>query len=347
MALPTDSERIKNILWFSVSTAIFALLISFADTKKILSALSEADPFFLSLSALAGIGIFFAWSSNWYNFFRISGIECSYGKTFQMFSAGQLLNSITPLGQFGGQPFMAYLISRHSETRFEKSMATVMSADLIALIPMTSLFLTGYSYLAITGTIPQKITSLSIIVFGLLLFGLTMGYIGWYRTGSLEKTLLIGFEKATDIVGAGESLVVKLEERLENVEKTFEKVGQNPKGVLVSLVVAHVSFMFKIAAFYGILFSLGIQMNFFHVMLVITLSQLANFSPTPGGAGTFEAAMAGIILLFINVQVATAVTAAILYRASTYWLGIILGYTCLNSLNYSISDIKTINPDKV
>jgi uncharacterized protein (TIRG00374 family) len=340
MVLPVKSERVKSLLWFGLSTCIFVVLIWLADFNKILAALKEAELIYLLLSGAAGAGVFFAWSANWYNFFQISNIDCSYPRTFQLFSAGQFLNSVTPFGQFGGQPFMAYLISKHSDSPYEKSLATVMSADLIALIPLTSFVLIGYSYLALTGSVPARLTELSTLTFGLLLFGVVMSYLGWYRNGSLEKTSLSIFESLTSFAGVGEHLVEKLEGKLENVEQTFETIGKSPSAMVKSLVIAHISFLLKMTAFYGVVLSLGIEIDLFYIMLLIPLSALANFSITPGGAGTFEAVMAGIIVLFVNIDFAIAVTAAILYRLSTYWLGIVIGYTAMSSLNYNLESAR-------
>lgn len=339
------SQKAKNLFWFGVATSIFAVLIWLADLKKIIEAFKQAELVYMIGSVASGFGILLAWTSNWYNFFKVSEIKTGFARTFQLFSAGQFLNSVTPLGQFGGQPFMAYLISKHSETSYEKSLATVMSADLIAIIPLSTFVIAGYSYIALNGTVTGKLTQMSIVAASLLLFGITMGYLGWFRPGSLENSLLKASEKITSLIGRGSGFVEKLEERLENVEDTFETVGNNPKALIRSLLITHTAFLLKMSAFYFVLLSLGLEMNPFQVMLLIPLASVANFSPTPGGAGTFEAAMAGIIMLFINVNLATALTAAILYRLSTYWLGIVIGYICMSTLNYDIGNLSEIPKD--
>jgi len=334
-----NSGRLKNIFWFVVATLIFAVLVRIAELNKIIEAFKEAELIYLVFSCMTGFSILIVWSLNWFNFFKVSKIDCSFPRTFQLFSAGQFLNSVTPLGQFGGQPFMAYLISKHSDTSYEKALAAVMSADVIAIIPLSTFVILGYTYIAITGTVSGELTRMSIIASSLLLFGIVMSYLGWYRPGSLEKGIVKITEKITDILGRGSGFVVKLENRLENVESTFRKVGENPKAVIRSLIIAHTSFLLKMTVFYGVMLSLGLQMNPFQVMLLIPLASVANFSPTPGGAGTFEAAMAGLIILFIQINLATALTAAILYRVSTYWVNITVGYIAMSSLNYKLNDV--------
>ncbi|MFO7793443.1 MAG: lysylphosphatidylglycerol synthase transmembrane domain-containing protein [Candidatus Nanohaloarchaea archaeon] len=334
-----NSEKVKNIFWFGIASLIFAGLVLLADLNKLITALTEAKLIYMIFSCAAGFSIILAWTLNWFNFFKVSKINCSFPRTFQLFSAGQFINSITPLGQFGGQPFMAYLISTHSDTSYEESLATVMSADVLAIMPLSTFVIIGYSYITITGTVSGELTRMALIASSLLIFGIVMSYLGWYRPGSLENTLLKVTEGITNFIGRGSSFVDKLEEKLENVEETFKTVGEHPKAVIRSLAITHTAFLLKMTAFYGVMLSVGLEMNPFQVMLLIPLASVANFSPTPGGAGTFEAAMAGLIVLFVDVNLATALTAAILYRLATYWVNIIVGYIAMSSLNYDIGDI--------
>lgn len=340
-----ESGRLKNLFWFGVSTLIFAVLVWLADLDKMIEAFSQAELIYLAFSCVAGFSILVVWSLNWFNFFKVSNINCNFPRTFQLFTAGQFLNSVTPLGQFGGQPFMAYMISKYSDASYEKSLATVMSADVIAIIPLSTFVILGYSYITVTGTVSGELTRMSIIASSLLLFGIVMSYLGWYRPGSLENTILKTVEKTTSLLGKGSEFVEKLEKRLENVESTFKTVGENPKAVIKSLAITHTAFLLKMAAFYGVMLSVGLEMNFFQVMLLIPLASVANFSPTPGGAGTFEAAMAGLIILFIDISLATALTTAILYRIATYWVNIAVGYTSMSSIDYSFGSVREI-PEK-
>jgi uncharacterized protein (TIRG00374 family) len=81
-----------------------------------------------------------------------------------------------------------------------------------------------------------------------------------------------------------------------------------------------------------VLLSLGIRPDFTPIYFTVTLSSLASFSPTPGGSGTFEAAFSGLMVFFFEVNIATAVTAAVLFRLTTYWPGLVIGYISLVGL---------------
>jgi len=329
------NERRQNVLWFGVTTLIFALLLWNADLSLFLEKLAGAKPFYIFLALLAGLGVLLTWTANWYNFFQVSDIHCSFRKTFQMMSAGQFLNAVTPLGQFGGQPFMAYMISSNSDTSYEKSLATVMSADLLAIIPLSTFVLSGYIYTVFSGTGGSQITGMTAVTASLLIFGIVMGYLGWYRPGTLENSVLVVFEKVTGFIGHGSKYVDKLEPRLENVEKTFETVGNNPKAILRALAITHTAFLFKMAAFYAVITSLGLNINPFYIMLIIPIASTANFSPTPGGTGTFEAVMGKLAEIFIGVSFEVGLAIGILHRLGTYWLHIVVGYIGISTLNIS------------
>ncbi len=338
-------ERKQRILWFGVATLIFIFLLWNADLNLFIEKIKKAELPFIGLALLSGLGVLTTWALNWYNFFQVSDIKCSFKRTFKLMSAGQFLNAVTPLGQFGGQPFMAYLISSNSDTSYEKSLATVMSADLLAIIPLSTFVLSGYIYTVTVGSGASQVTGMALVTASLLLFGIVMGYLGWYRPGTLEYAVLTAFEKITGFIGRGSHLVDELESRLENVEQTFETVGKNPKAILRALAITHTAFLFKMAAFYAVVHSLGYSINPFYIMLIIPIASTANFSPTPGGAGTFEAVMAKLSMVFMGIGYETALAIGILHRLATYWLHLVIGYLAMSSLNLKISDVQEM-PEK-
>jgi uncharacterized protein (TIRG00374 family) len=126
--------------------------------------------------------------------------------------------------------------------------------------------------------------------------------------------------------------VDSLEERLGKVERAFETVGQSKATLLRATVVAHMGFLFQVLCLYFILLSLGIRTDLTPLYFTITLSSFANFSPTPGGSGTFEFAMTALLSILAGVPSAAAFVAAVLFRVTTYWPGLGLGWAALNSL---------------
>ncbi len=335
-----SSRNWKRVFWTVIATAIFGTLIYFADSRDVYEALIAANPLYVVTAVVLGFLGMMIWAFNWKNFFEISGIKESYPRTFQLMAASGFLNLVTPLGQFGGQPVMAYLVSKESDSSYEKALATLSSADLIAIMPVAVFSSIGLTHLLLTGGFTPEITSMSILVYSLSLFGIFMGYLGWYRPKILKNILFSFFSKIDYFTGKGSNLVDKIDQFLTTLEDSYRNIGKKPGKIIKSMFIVHFAYIAKFLALYAVMVSLGVSVNFFEIMLMVSLVVVANFSPTPGSTGTFEAAMTGLILLFVDISLATAVSAAILYRLSTYWVGVGVGYMALLSLGMNTEFYK-------
>jgi len=105
-------SKLKKLAWFGVSTAIIGGLIYFADINKFIEALQSASGPLLVPAFATGLGVFLIFGYTWYRFLTKVGVDVSYFESVRLFLASQFMNSITPLGQFGGEPFMAYIIRK-------------------------------------------------------------------------------------------------------------------------------------------------------------------------------------------------------------------------------------------
>lgn len=327
-----DNDRAKNLFWFFIATAIFTGLLWVADPSKILSSLKQADKLYIGLAVLTGLSVSFFWSLNWYIFFKKLGIDSTYLRSFQVFMAGQFFNSVTPLGRFGGQPIMAYLISKNSGSSYEKSLATVMSADLVTVLPMSAYIVTGLSFVLISGPVSRELTTAAVTLLAFLLTGVVIGFLAWFRSGTMEKYGVSAITRLTELTGRGDSYLEKLRSKIDNWERTLQTIGENPKTLIYSITITATAFLARMVTFHLILTSLNLQMHPLEIMLLIPLISFASISPTPGGSGTYEAAMAASIILLLDIPFATALTVTLLYRLCTYWQVLTIGYISTTTL---------------
>ncbi len=327
------ATRLRRLLWFGISTAIIVAMVLFADVNRFLEALRTADGFYLLVALFFGMLPFLVWSYPWYRFFQEMDIEVSYLKVLKMFMAGHFLNSITPLGQFGGEPFMAYVISRNTDASYERAFSTVFSADIINAVPGITFVLGGGLYLLLLGSATKLVLEAVYIALLVTVVGGSIVYLLWFKTGSIENTILRVLRAVSGAVGRGQGVVLKAEESLDRMEKSFDIVGSSPRTIVETAVIAHLSFLSEIFSLYFILLSLGFTgLSLTPAYFVLTLASIADFSPTPGGSGTYEAALAGLLTVFFPIGFATALVAAILFRLTTYWPGLAIGYITLNTL---------------
>lgn len=325
-------SRLKKAGWFGVTTAIILGLIYFADVNKFIDALQSASLPLLVPAFAAGMGVLLIFGYTWYRFLTKVGIGMGYLGALRLFLAGQFMNSITPLGQFGGEPFMAYIIRKNADTSYEKAFSTVFSADIVNGIPVLTFVLGGSLYLMLFSSINDIILQTVYAGVGLTVLGGLIVYLLWFKAGVVENYLLNVLRFFSNLLGTGESLVEKAEERLQRVQNSFEAIGENPRHLFETAVVAHLSFVFQVVCLYFIMLSLNQPVDFTPLYFIIAIAGLANFAPTPGGSGAYEATMAGILTFFLNIQLPVAITVAILFRLTTYWPGLIIGYLAFLSV---------------
>jgi uncharacterized protein (TIRG00374 family) len=337
-----DLEELKDlkdskVLWFSISTAIILVMVYLADFSKFMESISQADPYILIPAFVTGFSVFGLWSYVWYHFLTQMDVDVSLFQSFKMFMAGHFLNSIFPMGQFGGEPFMAYIISDNTEASYGKSFSAVFSSDLVNTIPGFTFMSFGAIYLFQTGSITDSIFS-ALIQLGLLIsLAVLIGYLVWFRPDKLRKAVQKITDKITDLIGRGEKIADKIEEGIINAEKSLSRVGESPAQLLKITLIAHIGFVLQLACLIFILIALNVEYTLIPLFFVLNLSAFANFSPTPGGAGTYEAAFAGLLVGFISVGFAEAAAAGIIFRMTTYWLGLVVGYVSINSLEGEIN----------
>ncbi len=322
----------KKILWFGLSSLILAGLIYFADVNKFLEALAAAEKAILIPALLSGISTFFVFSNTWHEFLNHIGLEMKRTNSFRLFMAGQFMNSITPLGQFGGEPFMAYIIKRNTDLSYEKAFSTVLSGDIVNGIPTLTFILGSAGYLFLFGSINNimlQTVYAAVIIVGI---GGPLVYLLWFKTGTIEGVIVSILQKISDTLGRGESIVNSVDKRMSDIERSFEAIGEKPRQLLRTAAIAHLSFIFHVLCLFFVLISLGYNPNFTPLYFVIVISGLAEFAPTPGGSGAFEATMSFLVMTFLGLPGSHAVVAAVLFRLCTYWPGIIIGYISITGL---------------
>lgn len=321
-------------IWYLVSTAILAGLGYFADFEKFIASLSSADPLYFSLAFVFGMTFFLSNAVIWRSFLREVGVELSLWKSAKLFMGGQFMNSVTPLGQFGGEPLMAYIISDNTDAGYDQSVSSIVSADIINSAPFITFSGAALLYLSLFGSLNSRLVDIAYLVVILLVVLLAAGYFLWFEREKLENFVIGVLTKAESIMNRDQAFE-GLKEKVRDAAELFQSFGKNPRHLLRTSLIAHASGFAQVICMIFVLQSLGYSPGIAAVTLTVILSSLASFSPTPGGTGTIEAAMTGLLLLFTSIPPDEALAAAVLFRLTTYWPGLPLGYLSILSLRSS------------
>jgi uncharacterized protein (TIRG00374 family) len=326
--------RESKILWYGVSTAILLGLIYLADFRKFIGALSSVEPFSMLIALLLGLSVFPVWGYVWHSLFKITGIETTLKKSYKIFLGGNFMNSVTPLGQIGGEPFMAYIVSKNTNASYEKSLSTVISADLVNAIPFLIFTVVGVAYLLVFETgMNQFMRNITYLIFALISVLSLVTYLIWFRSNILRSKVSGWLKLTKENTNIESKLLDKIDEKIENLWDTFEEAGKKPIHLAKLVSLSHIAILAQFGCLYFILSGMGVEPNFSGVFLTVILGSMALWSPTPGGTGTIEAAFSALLIFFYPaIGIDTAVASAVLFRLTTFWPGILIGYISLISL---------------
>jgi uncharacterized protein (TIRG00374 family) len=325
-----------------VTGLLFVILLYFADLREFLVSIRDADLSLFLIALGVGFSSLLVWAWVWHRFFDKLGIPSTVSQTIRMFLTGHFLNSITPLGQFGGEPIMAYIISESTGTDYERALTSVVSSDIINAAPFFTFSLGGILYLSVVTTLSEFLFRVGVIAAVIL----TVGGIGAYLLWSDKRTLggsVIGVvdwieRRIEPRIGRGEAVFESIRESILEVETIFHEAGNDRVFLVETVLISHLAIVAQIISLYFVFLSMGIEPRFVPIYFIVTLSTIATLSPTPGGSGTYEAAFSGLMTIFYSVRLATALTAAVLFRLTTYWPGLVVGYLAMLTLNSADED---------
>ncbi|MFB6100762.1 MAG: lysylphosphatidylglycerol synthase transmembrane domain-containing protein [Candidatus Nanohalobium sp.] len=335
-------RRRKSLLYFGVATLLVAALIYFTDVQKFIRNIRSAEKLPLLVGVFFGLMSFTILGYTWHRFLNKIDIDTSYPESFQLFMSGQFMNSVTPLGQLGGEPVMAYIVSDTQDTSYEEALSAVMSADIVNTVPFLTFLLGGAAYITL---IPSRSLSSNVlwtvgVAAAITAIGGAITYVLWFRAEILEEKLTSLVRKVVGVTGRGEKKAEKLEERFHHLRKTFDSIGEDPHHLISTAAIAHVFFLFQVAALYSVISAVGKTPNISSLYFVVAVASIANFMPTPGGSGAFEVWMTGVLSQFAGITPAKGAAVAVLFRAVTYGTGLVVGYTSLASLRSSGSSLS-------
>lgn len=318
-------NRKKNLALFAAATAVLAVLVFLADVNEFIDAISSASLDVFALATFFGVLVTPIWAYTWYRMLKNLEEGLTYLDVLPMFAAGGFMNSVTPLGQFGGEPVMAYIIRRNTDLEYEEAFSAVLSSDIINMVPIFSFALTASFILLFQGPIPSRIKTIIYLGLAIMFAMIIASYFIWFRSHRIKEgfnAILTPFE---DVKLIGKH-VEGLQERIETALDAFRRLGEEKKSLVATALVAHLGLTFRITAFWLVLYSLGHTVNPLTLLFILPLAALSNFAPTPGGAGAFEAGLGLLTYTLTSLGAPQALAAAVLFRLATFWPNLLIGY---------------------
>lgn len=317
--------KVRTLLSGGGGVLLFAVFLVIFPPHDLWGALRGVN---LSLFAVGLVAIVLAlvcWSEALYALLEAGERATSHSRTFAAFGTGTLGKQLFPLGNAGGPALLAYAVSRDTASRYEETFAVVTISEFFGLLAMVILSLGGVVVLLYEEPTSNIVHTLGLAVVALavtLLVGVTVVVL---RRNLVEAAVLGIVRLLRRTIGSHFPIVKHrlAAERTNNTVQryyaTVDVVGNDRRALVTAFVLAlagHVCFLLPL---YTSALALGIHLPFALAVFVASVGGLAAFVPVPGGLGSVEIALVGLLVSLAGIDPMHAAALALCFRLCTYW----------------------------
>lgn len=328
MQLDVDARKVA--LGFLGTAVVLGGLVYLVGTSDVAAALGLLDATSIALITLAGLAWLAAWGACLRSVLASLEIDVGHVRGFLLYASAAFANNVTPFGQAGGEPFSAYLISRATDAEYETSLATIASVDAINFLPSITLAALGLLYYAARFTVGDSLEIVATVVVALAIGIPTIGYLAWQRRDRIELGIISAltpfFHRVASIIpGFTPPTAESIRHRVTGFFDAITHVADDRRRLAHSIAYSAIGWVFLCLTLWLSLHAIDYTVPLALVFIVVPVATIASVTPLPGGAGGVEFVLVLILVPTTGATAAAATSAAIVYRAGTYWLSTAIG----------------------
>jgi uncharacterized protein (TIRG00374 family) len=314
---------LKIGLGFVVAVVLIYLLGAVVGWERTVEGLRMADPWWV-LAALAStvLGLV-AWGKTWQVVLSAVGVSVRFRKLVVTFFAATFANYVTPMGQAGGEPFIAFILSRDTDADFEQSLASVGIADVLRILPFLNVGLVGLGYLVWQADLPE---GLEVFAYLLVAFAVAMPLgvvLAWRYRAGLRRGVLWGVGPLTRRTErySRESI----DERIGRLYESLDVIRESPRELAVAVVFAYVGWVFFALPLYFSGLALELFVPLWLVCFLVPIAVIAGSTPLPGGLAAIEGTLVALLVALRPFTGGEALAVTTVYRLTSYWFVVVFG----------------------
>lgn len=329
-------EKIKNKLniVILILVTLLVLYISLKDNfLEVIEGLTKINIFWIIIALIFALGYYFFRTLSLLTFVKKFKDDISFKKVFKIVFVTQFFDGITPSSS-GGQPYQIYAFNKENIKIIDGTNIAIQNFIVyqIALVLLGLIAVLSNKYLNLFDDlgIIKKLILLGFIINVLVIIGLfSLAFMKKFNKFIVK--IIVKVLSKLKIIKNKEEIIKNLNTTVENfhdgaiilMKNKFEFV----KTIFFNFVALLLFYSIPVIIIYGLgdYTSMNILESIIasaHVMLI------GSFIPIPGASGGLEYAFSQFYGVFISGTALTLVM--LLWRALTYYLGVIIGAILLN-----------------
>lgn len=319
-----DRETLaKTLLGFAVAAVLLYLLGAVVGWERTIARLRGARPSWVALACASTLACLAAWGKTWQVVLAAIGVSVSYRRLAVTYLAATFANYVTPMGQVGGEPFVAYVLARDTTATYEQSLASVVTTDLLRLLPFATIGGVGLGYLLLAARVPDSVEVLAASLVALAAAVPLATAAGWRWRDRLREAVLRGLApvaRRTDRIA-----LASVDDRIRRLYASIEVIADSPTALVVATAFASVGWALFALPLYFAALAIDAPVPLLLVCFVVPASVVAGSTPLPGGLAAIEATIVALLTALTALSTVDALAVATIYRLASYWFVVAVG----------------------
>jgi uncharacterized protein (TIRG00374 family) len=317
--------QIAGILVGLATLVLVGYLIGFTDIVATLRTLSARQTL-----ALVGVGLvpLVLWGLALWLVLDAIGAPAGVGRATLLFCVSLFFNSVTPFGQAGGAPLSGGVIAHAVETPYERALAAIGSLNAVNTLVTLCLWLVGGAALVTTDGATGAREATAVAAAGLVVTGVAV-VLAWrtrrWLTERVSAALALSLAAvARPVPGWTPPDPAAVAARVDGFVAAIERLAASHRH-LVGVVCLVTAGQLTVVLVLYLALSFFQHPSLVAVLFVVPLSRTGTVVPTPGGIGSSEALLSGLLVSVAGATPAIAGATAVLYRVTAFWIPALVG----------------------
>jgi len=331
----TSVRPVKRVVAILVgSAALVGLASTQVSVGELRTALAGVDTHVLWLVAGAALAVLFLRGVALWVVLAVLGHRSPPGRVVSAYAATVAVSTVVPGGQAGGAPINGYLVSQSSGVDYEDGLTAVGAVATLNNAAILLFGLLGAGYLLATATGQKGVVTVAVI--GIALIGLSvLALIGvWcvrHRAGAVVAGVLTSAGRVAVVIpGLSPPEREAVDRRVSRLGDAIARLsGGTPRQFAMLAVMAALAHALTIVALWTSFAAVGEPVSIGVIMAVIPAGVATAVVPTPGGFGSIEVALVGLLATGTTASVPIAGTAVLVYQSATTAPALVVGGSVL------------------
>lgn len=274
----------------------------------------------------------------------VIGCRTPPGRALSAYAATVAVSAVVPGGQAGGAPINGYLVSESAGADYENGITAVVAIAALSNAAIAMFGLLGAGYLLATGAGSDGVITLAVL--GVLLFGVVaLALVGVCHVRDRARALA-----ASVITAAGRAAVAipglsppardAVDHRVARLGAAAGRLREGtPRQFVFLAVLLGLAHALTVVALWISFAAVGEPVSVGVILAVIPAGVATAIIPTPGGFGSIEVALVGLLAAGTNASVPIASAAVLVYQAATTGPALFVG-ACILAVMLSVGLIE-------